>query len=95
MRWKPPVRQESRTAPYDLLVRKGESEVPEEVPEKRGSSVFLARNGRQSRGSWWQWLLLPLCIVCQIIGVHVPLIYTETWNWARLRHELRSASSLT
>ncbi|CAE7206963.1 unnamed protein product [Symbiodinium natans] len=26
---------------------------------------------------WWQWILLPLCILCQIIGVHVPLIYTE------------------
>ncbi|CAK9041376.1 C-factor (C signal) [Durusdinium trenchii] len=26
---------------------------------------------------WWQWVLLPICMTCQIIGVHVPLIFTE------------------
>ncbi|CAJ1405370.1 unnamed protein product [Effrenium voratum] len=60
----------------------------ESLPKLRQSGAMLKDLGQTEReaeqddelcsgSQWWQWLLLPLCIVCQIIGVHVPLIYTE------------------
>eukprot|EP00435_Cladocopium_sp_Y103_P022111 s490_g5.t1 len=34
--------------------------------------------GRLCRGSrLWQWLLLPFCMFCIIVGTHIPLIQTE------------------
>lgn len=34
--------------------------------------------GRLCRGSrLWQWVLLPFCMLCIIVGTHIPLIQTE------------------
>ncbi|CAE7575107.1 unnamed protein product [Symbiodinium natans] len=40
-----------------------------------GSSLQRNRVCRGSR--LWQWILLPFCVFCIIVGTHIPLIQTE------------------
>lgn len=70
--WKNPVSDEpaGSTHAYDLLT------MPHEKHKENRRNAF-EYNLQGSGSRWWQWILLPLCITCQIIGVHVPLIYTE------------------
>eukprot|EP00434_Breviolum_minutum_P027894 symbB.v1.2.024677.t1/scaffold2350.1/size109873/7 len=66
--WKGNIAEESTDHVYDPL--------QQQKPKDMGRNTFdYDLPGSGSR--WWQWILLPTCIICQIIGVHVPLIYTE------------------
>eukprot|EP00931_Biecheleriopsis_adriatica_P004865 TRINITY_DN106468_c0_g1_i1.p1 TRINITY_DN106468_c0_g1~~TRINITY_DN106468_c0_g1_i1.p1 ORF type:complete len:1110 (+),score=220.45 TRINITY_DN106468_c0_g1_i1:67-3396(+) len=44
----------------------------DDLDDVPGSGTGLCRGSRL-----WQWLLLPVCMICIFIGTHIPLIQTE------------------
>eukprot|EP00930_Biecheleria_cincta_P040751 TRINITY_DN27913_c0_g1_i1.p1 TRINITY_DN27913_c0_g1~~TRINITY_DN27913_c0_g1_i1.p1 ORF type:complete len:1079 (-),score=172.59 TRINITY_DN27913_c0_g1_i1:18-3254(-) len=60
----------------DLGLSSLSREVSVDVMEEE--KLYRASSNRLCRGSsWWQWFLLPVCMVCILVGTHVPLIRTE------------------